>query len=70
MLKLGDKHGGDAALDFLREGDLFMVMKLDRLARSTHHLMEIMHTLTSRTCARVATMLPILAPSANHMAYA
>lgn len=31
----------DAALEFIREGDIFTVTKLDRLARSTHHLLEI-----------------------------
>src|SRR4051794_741016 len=31
----------EAALDFLREGDTLVVCKLDRLARSTQHLLEI-----------------------------
>ena len=31
----------EAALDFIREGDTFIVTKLDRLARSTQHLLEI-----------------------------
>ena len=31
----------DLALDFVREGDTFCVTKLDRLARSTQHLIEI-----------------------------
>jgi DNA invertase Pin-like site-specific DNA recombinase len=31
----------DAALDFIREGDTLIVTKLDRLARSTGHLLEI-----------------------------
>jgi DNA invertase Pin-like site-specific DNA recombinase len=31
----------DAALDYVREGDTFMVTKLDRLARSIGHLCEI-----------------------------
>jgi DNA invertase Pin-like site-specific DNA recombinase len=31
----------EAALDFVREGDTLIVTKLDRLARSTQHLLEI-----------------------------
>src|SRR5215469_8294291 len=31
----------EAALDFIREGDALVVSKLDRLARSTQHLLEI-----------------------------
>jgi DNA invertase Pin-like site-specific DNA recombinase len=31
----------EAALDFVREGDTLAVTKLDRLARSTQHLLEI-----------------------------
>jgi DNA invertase Pin-like site-specific DNA recombinase len=31
----------EAALDFIREGDTLVVCKLDRLARSTQHLLDI-----------------------------
>jgi DNA invertase Pin-like site-specific DNA recombinase len=31
----------EAALEFIREGDVLVVTKLDRLARSTQHLLEI-----------------------------
>jgi DNA invertase Pin-like site-specific DNA recombinase len=31
----------DAALDFIREGDTLVLTKLDRLARSTQHLLDI-----------------------------
>jgi DNA invertase Pin-like site-specific DNA recombinase len=31
----------EAALDFIREGDTLVVTKLDRLARSTQHLLQI-----------------------------
>ena len=31
----------EAALDFIREGDTLIVSKLDRLARSTQHLLDI-----------------------------
>jgi DNA invertase Pin-like site-specific DNA recombinase len=32
----------DAALDYLRDGDTLVVTKLDRLARSTEHLMKLL----------------------------
>jgi len=35
----------DAALDYVREGDSFIVTKLDRLARSVAHLCRIVETL-------------------------
>jgi DNA invertase Pin-like site-specific DNA recombinase len=35
----------EAALDYVREGDTLVVTKLDRLARSIQHLMEIVETL-------------------------
>lgn len=36
------------ALDFIREGDTLVVTKLDRLARSTAHLVEIMQTIEAK----------------------
>lgn len=41
----------DAALDFVREGDVFVVCKLDRLARSTQHLLAITERLKSKGVA-------------------
>jgi DNA invertase Pin-like site-specific DNA recombinase len=38
----------EAAIDYLRDGDTLVVTKLDRLARSTRHLGEIMETLTTK----------------------
>jgi DNA invertase Pin-like site-specific DNA recombinase len=38
----------EAALEFVREGDVFTVTKLDRLARSTQHLLEIVARLTQK----------------------
>jgi DNA invertase Pin-like site-specific DNA recombinase len=38
---IGKRPQLEAALDFIREGDTLVVTKLDRLARSTQHLLEI-----------------------------
>ncbi len=38
----------EAALDYVREGDTLVVTKLDRLARSTRHLGEIMEGLKAK----------------------
>ncbi|PJI55970.1 DNA invertase [Methylobacterium radiotolerans] len=40
-----------AALDFCREGDVLVVTKLDRLARSVHHLAEIVKLLEKKGVA-------------------
>ena len=39
---IGKRPQLEAALDFIREGDALIVTKLDRLARSTQHLLEIL----------------------------
>jgi DNA invertase Pin-like site-specific DNA recombinase len=41
----------DAALDFVREGDVFVVTKLDRLARSVQHLLAITERLRAKGVA-------------------
>lgn len=38
----------DAAIDFVREGDTLVVTKLDRLARSVPHLLELVDTLRAK----------------------
>ena len=38
----------DGALDFVRDGDVFIVTKLDRLARSVPHLFQIVERLTAK----------------------
>jgi len=38
---VGKRPQLEAALDFIREGDILLVTKLDRLARSTQHLLEV-----------------------------
>lgn len=45
---VGTRKELETALDFTREGDTLVVTKLDRLARSTRHLGEIMDTLTDK----------------------
>jgi DNA invertase Pin-like site-specific DNA recombinase len=35
-------------LDFIRDGDVLVVTKLDRLARSVQHLLEVLDTLTKK----------------------
>lgn len=41
----------EAALDFVREDDVFVVTKLDRLARSTKHLLDIVERLKAKKVA-------------------
>jgi len=41
----------EAALDFVREGDTLIVTKLDRLARSVAHLLQIVATITKKGAA-------------------
>ncbi|MEE3047535.1 MAG: recombinase family protein [Pseudomonadota bacterium] len=40
-----------SALDFIREGDTLVVTRLDRLARSTAHLMELMEVIEGKGAA-------------------
>lgn len=45
---VGDRPRLRACLDYLRDGDTLIVTKLDRLARDTRHLLEMVQTLTSK----------------------
>src|ERR1700676_3998844 len=38
---VGKREQREAALEFVRDGDILSVTRLDRLARSTQHLLEI-----------------------------
>lgn len=46
---VGHRAKLEDALAFLREGDILVVTKLDRLARSTQHLLQIVDDLTTRS---------------------
>ncbi|MRU14133.1 recombinase family protein [Roseovarius sp. A21] len=46
-----ERHKLAEALSYVREGDTLVVTKLDRLARSVAHLLEILDTLTDRGAA-------------------
>jgi DNA invertase Pin-like site-specific DNA recombinase len=48
---VGQREELDRALDFVREGDTLIVTKLDRLARSTAHLLEIVQLLERKRVA-------------------
>lgn len=41
--RLASRPGLDAALDFLRAGDVLTVWRLDRLGRSTRNILELLH---------------------------
>lgn len=45
---VGERAKLDEALDFARDGDTLIVTKLDRLARSTSHLLDILGTLEKK----------------------
>jgi DNA invertase Pin-like site-specific DNA recombinase len=45
---VGKRAELDSALDFVRDGDVFIVTKLDRLARSVSHLCEIVDVLDKK----------------------
>ncbi len=45
---IGERKELESALDFAREGDTLVVTKLDRLARSVAHLVEIVERLNAK----------------------
>ena len=45
---VGDRPQLRACLDYLRDGDMLIVTKLDRLARNTQHLLEMVEALTAK----------------------
>lgn len=47
-VKVGDRAQLEAAIDYAREGDAFVVTKIDRLARSLPHLLSIIARLTAK----------------------
>jgi DNA invertase Pin-like site-specific DNA recombinase len=48
---IGNRPQLVAALDFIREGDVLVVTRLDRLARSTAHLLQIVETIEKKGAA-------------------
>jgi DNA invertase Pin-like site-specific DNA recombinase len=48
---IGNRPQLAAALDFIREGDFLVVTRLDRLARSTAHLLQIVETIEKKGAA-------------------
>lgn len=48
---IGQRHKLDEALKYVRKGDVFVVTKLDRLARSTSHLLSIIDQLDTKGVA-------------------
>ena len=48
---VGERAQLEAALEFVREGDVFVVTKLDRLARSVRHLLELVDRLRAKDVA-------------------
>jgi DNA invertase Pin-like site-specific DNA recombinase len=48
---VGQRNQLTAALDFVREGDTLVVTKLDRLARSTSHLLSLVELLDGKGVA-------------------
>ena len=54
---VGEREQLDAALDFIRDGDTLVVTKLDRLARSTAHLVQITDGLESKdACLQILNL--------------
>ena len=48
---VGKRNALATALEFVREGDTLVVTKLDRLARSVQHLLELVHQLKQKGAA-------------------
>ena len=49
------------ALDFVREGDYFMVEAIDRLGRNYNEIIETVTTLKNKNAGLIVTSMPILA---------
>jgi DNA invertase Pin-like site-specific DNA recombinase len=47
-VKVDKRQELDAAIDYVREGDVFVITKIDRLARSLPHLLEVIRRLESK----------------------
>ncbi|STX84862.1 transposase (resolvase, DNA invertase) [Legionella donaldsonii] len=60
--KRDDRPGLQNCLKALREGDILIVWKLDRLGRNLHHLVNTVHELTARKIGLkvLQVMVPLL----------
>ncbi|BBZ48967.1 recombinase family protein [Mycobacterium heidelbergense] len=50
-----DRPGLAALMDYVREGDIVVVWKLDRLGRNTLHILETVKALTGRGVTLIST---------------
>jgi DNA invertase Pin-like site-specific DNA recombinase len=50
-VKVDKRQELEAAIDYVREGDVFVITKIDRLARSLPHLLEVIRRLESKGVA-------------------
>ena len=60
---VGERPELAAALDYLREGDQLVVTKLDRLARSTRHLLDLVERVQAKGASLSIQNLGSLDPS-------
>lgn len=65
VCSVAERKQPHAALEYVREGDILMVSKLDRLARSVFHLMMILEALDGKQVASSISAWTPRRPPAN-----